>query len=857
VGVLDEILAWSSGRPLWQRDALRRLVVRTRLEPSDIDELVDLAKHDDKGALPVRPITAQDVAVAPTPGLPVTIRAISQVTNVNALADGQTLPFDQKGLTVVYGDNGAGKSGYVRILRKVCRARARDEEILPNVFAEDAGAPGETSACISYGHGAAEEVTKWVDGVAGPDALSLVNVFDSACAAVYVTGTQDIAYVPFGLDLLTRLAETCGVIRSRLEGEANSDSKKLSAPPSGIAETPTGRWIRSLGEKTSSEEVEARTNFDSAASGRKTAIEKALVTDNPLKQADELRVRLRRYKKVQETLEKAVELLSADRVEELEKVHAALKIAVASKRLALAASSGASVMEGVGAPAWERMWEAAEEFHLLHSQDPLSSAERCPLCQQLLGADASERFRLFAEYFLSKASQDESSLRDQLRLALEHIGALDLGENLNDTLDELRAQAPDIADQVASFISAIRPVQVAVSEFAEEGDVITLAPAPVLDLGSLTTHVGELAQLIGDLEARADQKELQELRDELEELNARSWASGMRPQVREEVARLARESLRDSALTKTSTNAITMKAHELTEKYVTDQLRERFKQELDTITGRSLRVRLIAEAERGSGYFRLQLFHDNYPISTPLSRVASEGELRAISLAAFLSEVSDETTKSCLVFDDPVSSLDLPNRERIALRVVEIAAGRQVIVFTHDLFFLIHLRDLAQRLNVDCQTYSVVRRLDESGVFHDDVPWEAKSLSSQVGALRKACQQLQGEGKSLTIGEFNSRVERICKDLRKAIETAIEEVLLGGIVGRYQRAIHSGPLLKLKAIESSDLQLLDKLMSRYSVYEHAQSTASAAAFPDLSEVGADVESLDAWRRDYGKRFDGK
>jgi len=46
------------------------------------------------------------------------LRAIHGAENVNALKAGERLTFDKTGLTVVYGDNGSGKSGYARILNK-------------------------------------------------------------------------------------------------------------------------------------------------------------------------------------------------------------------------------------------------------------------------------------------------------------------------------------------------------------------------------------------------------------------------------------------------------------------------------------------------------------------------------------------------------------------------------------------------------------------------------------------------------------------------------------------------------------------------------------------------------------------
>jgi hypothetical protein len=43
--VLETILAWSEDRPAWQRDALRRIVAKGRLDAEDHRELIDLCKQ--------------------------------------------------------------------------------------------------------------------------------------------------------------------------------------------------------------------------------------------------------------------------------------------------------------------------------------------------------------------------------------------------------------------------------------------------------------------------------------------------------------------------------------------------------------------------------------------------------------------------------------------------------------------------------------------------------------------------------------------------------------------------------------------------------------------------------------------
>jgi hypothetical protein len=61
-----------------------------------------------------RPIQL-DANIAPVPTLAsehVQLRAIKNLIRVNAIAEAHKLPIGGSGLTVIYGDNGAGKSGY-------------------------------------------------------------------------------------------------------------------------------------------------------------------------------------------------------------------------------------------------------------------------------------------------------------------------------------------------------------------------------------------------------------------------------------------------------------------------------------------------------------------------------------------------------------------------------------------------------------------------------------------------------------------------------------------------------------------------------------------------------------------------
>lgn len=82
------------------------------------------------------------MAAPSDPARLVQLLAIKELANVGAGRG--SLPIAEAGLTAIYGENGAGKSGYSRILKHACRARDQRGFILP-VGREDGSCEGCSS----------------------------------------------------------------------------------------------------------------------------------------------------------------------------------------------------------------------------------------------------------------------------------------------------------------------------------------------------------------------------------------------------------------------------------------------------------------------------------------------------------------------------------------------------------------------------------------------------------------------------------------------------------------------------------------------------------------------------------------
>jgi energy-coupling factor transporter ATP-binding protein EcfA2 len=124
-------------------------------------------------------------------GNAVRLRCISNPVGINALATDQSLEMEPNGLTVVYGDNGSGKSGYVRILKHACRSRDDKSAILPDI-----NGPKDAlqSAKIAFQRGGINSQMNWEPDVAKHADLPSISIFDSKSANTHLSGQHQIAY---------------------------------------------------------------------------------------------------------------------------------------------------------------------------------------------------------------------------------------------------------------------------------------------------------------------------------------------------------------------------------------------------------------------------------------------------------------------------------------------------------------------------------------------------------------------------------------------------------------------------------------------------------------------------------------
>jgi hypothetical protein len=423
---LAELVAWSGNCPVWQRDALRRLCAQDQLTEEDLNALTTMCKAGGQGAVSLTREHVRDPAAGSET---VTLRAMHDVHHVNALAAGERLTFDKTGVTIIYGDNGSGKSGYARVLKRVCRARlARDESILPNIYSSVIGTP---TAVIDFSVNGQNRATTWMLERAADPLLSAVSVFDCRTANVHVDQTNNVAYTPLPLKMLASLAQVCQDVKQRINNEIKALQQQTPASiskPKCPPNTKVGRIIVELSASTKPDTVTALATLSEAEKTRLAVLNADLASD-PVRTARQLQTSKKTIDTLIIRLQRLAAGLADNKVDELISAHRDWK---AAQTASLAASSvlfSDDPLPDIGSDGWRALWEAARAYSQTAAYPerafPVTDDEaRCVLCQQELGPPATDRLNRFEAFVKDQSKRREGTARAVYELLRQGIREL-------------------------------------------------------------------------------------------------------------------------------------------------------------------------------------------------------------------------------------------------------------------------------------------------------------------------------------------------------------------------------------------------------------------------------------------------
>ncbi|MBB2931299.1 AAA family ATPase [Paraburkholderia silvatlantica] len=856
MALLDEILKWSQSelKP-WQQDAVRRLFLapKTGLSDDDWSEIYTLllAEHElpnPDGLTPV-PLSAENLPVNQATVAPVVLKAMRDTKYLNRLAKGQILTFAPSGLTVIFGGNGSGKSGYSRALKRACRARDQVEPVHPDASDVQSVAhiPEATFDVLDQG---AEIALTWRRGIQPPEKLASIAVFDSHCARVYLTAEQDAAIVPYGLSVVEDLgSKVLPNLKRRLDHERAAIDID-TAPFSNLrGDTAVGQLIANLSHKTDIAAIEKLGTPDQTELERLADLQKLLKEADPKTTANNLSAQAKRVTEVSQRLDKAYAWVKDESIQRLRALVDGAAIATQAEKVAADAfRAGETLLPGTGEPTWKALFDSArrysEEVAYQGHTFPHTDDAVCVLCQQPL-ADGAQRLLRFDQFIKADAAKAAQKAREDLATGIGKVANAVLSQELLASMSqELEAMESGLPALIVAFEAGVEARRSAMLAASRSGEWDSLTSLPEDPRPKLDALASKLVQRAAGLNNAADAAARQKLEREHNELLARQQLAPVRPAVVALVSRMKLHKQLERCEADLKTNRITSKSKEFATIGVNQALATALNDEFVRLGIGHIKTKLIPRGDKSKNKYRLGL---NLPGTFNLEEILSEGEQRSISIGCFLAELRQFSHKGAIVFDDPVSSLDHWRRQYVAQRLAEEARDRQVIVFTHDTVFLALLEDAAERAQVCIHSQNLEWQNGYPGVVVSGLPWDHQPYSQRIDTLERTHRKLEKDWPAYPNAEQLGQIRHQYSLLRSTIERVIQDLILGGVIRRHHEYVKAGDLRRVVGFPLSEQQEYDRLITRCNRVTEAHDPSSAQNLPPPTavELGADLAALRA------------
>ncbi|MDP2653904.1 MAG: hypothetical protein Q8Q08_07730 [Candidatus Omnitrophota bacterium] len=831
-----ELEKWFQDRPKWLQDAARRILQNGILTDADFDELYAICTDEAAQkavkftGLPTGSLIIQDSTK------PLHLEAINEVHGINALILSRPLEFGKTPLCIVYGLNGSGKSGYVRLLKHACGVR-HPGEILGDVFKT---APAPQSAQLTVDDSGQVKILKW----AGAPLRELrgVEIYDTACSHIYVNEEREVSYEPGILRFFTGLTDACTVLSKRIQGQIKINASKKPTFPSDLISTSGYVWYSSIAATTSEQEVSEKTAWTQQDEASLIEIRKRLGEIDPGARAVELRRKKESILSLADNLSKSYESLSDDRCAEYLKVKEdAILKQNAVEAFAKKAFKDAP-LAGTGSGEWRALWEVAR----LYSEKKAYPDEvfpvirpdaSCLLCQRKLDPETGERLDSFEEFVkgeLQGLAVEVEKLMQEMESRFLNVPS---PEEINSMLDVAGCANAEVRKIIIDFGSALT-IRKQTNIPAKSLDAISPLP-PAGGLNHLKGFVGEMEKQALKCDEDAKGQNRPQLEEDRNELLARGWLNQQRKAIKDEVDRLQHLRLLENALRLTDTTTLSKKKSALSTDLITNAYVQRFQAELKHLRASQVSVELRKTgAEVGRIYHGI--FIRNASESIKAGDILSEGEFRIVSLAAFLADTEGRGSKTPFVFDDPISSLDQDYEQVTAERLIELSSSRQVIVFTHRLSLVGLLQKYAKKEKIDpaivCLSKSRIGDVSDAIMWSKTGPTANRFLQDRIKQLKVA----------LTEGdeEYEKETKALCRDIRVLLEHVVEVDLLAGIIRRYEPDVQTkGKIETLAEITKDNCKFMDDMLTKYSFYEHSQPEEAPVKLPGHEEIEEDLKRI--------------
>lgn len=824
--ITEDILEWIATLPNWQQKLSYVLIDKRSITEEELNEIYELFKVEmslSEGDLSSYEIHEHAYEVEESHVIK--WRGVENLHGVNRLKSGQVLNVSD-GLTIVYGENGSGKSGYTRLLNNAFISRG-DQEILNNIYSDHSE---EISADFKFSVDGKIEVYHFPDRKDDYPFKSIRN-FDAKSASDDMNRETTIDFAPSELSFFDKLLSACGDIQKKLDEERNA--KKIDNPTLKFFTIP-GKALEQMEGLSFNSDINALKEMFAVTEEEKNQFEK-IKTEKAGLIALDINRQISAIDQVVDVLKTAIckidlfkQVISVENIEIYNE-----QISFLNKSMLLQKTDGLAMLETegielLGSQEWKQFISAAKGYY-----DAISQHDRCPLCGQKI--DETELIFKYWKYLESDAEKNIKIGKEALKNTKDVLNNLDLVFLNRSSVQEqwLLDNYKNETEEISSAFKKAVDIRKGLLDAIDNNAPICKIEYELPDINGLITKINEKRK---GLNQDRVNKRIAECEKIEQEYIDKTKVLDLIPTITSYIEYLKWDSKAEKS--KIKTRGITTKQKDLFEKYVTDDYLDVFAEECKKLNA-NFDVEIVSRGSSGQTLKKLQIR------GTAPGKVLSEGEQRAISIANFLTEVRMDSRNVGIVLDDPVCSLDHKRRSLIVRRLLEEALKRQVVIFTHEITFFMELKTEAEKNDVVMEQKTIRNYCNEPGDISSLIPWQGMNIKDRIGKLKNDLQSIVSLYNSGDMDRYYYRAKEWCELLRESWERAVEEILFGDAIQRYNPCVQTQRLRKAPFTHELYSEL-EQGMTECSAWCHDQARAINGDIPTLDDLKGFIECFEKY-----------
>ena len=449
--ILEQTIEWVKDKDSFIQNVLFRILSKNHLSDIDLSELENLlldVEYHQKAEEKIAEEKFKELIEDLDSQNDTTLLSISENENINALVDNSKLSFKKNGLTVIYGDNGSGKSSYVSILKQVCNTRGGYPLITKNLY-KSGSFELDQKAVVSHEQNSEVKTVKWINQTIDNSDLKSVDVFDSKSANHYIEGQDEIAFIPSDLAVIEKLGSSLKKIESNIKirldklhlkkfdcsfliDEVSTDNQKIIET---LSQGTDINLVRSF-QKLNDDQLADLTSFEEKILKLKSEDPKKIIAENIKNIA--------RFNVVKAKLNEIQSFLNLDTTDNIKSLSNNLKTKKELRDSSTKETFSNIEFSNVGSDIWKELWLAAKKF-IEEGKGVFpdnKEGAKCPLCIQDLSPKATDRFKTFESYLKEKFEQEYSEARIALGVQYKAI------KNLKFTFPDLEETEKDLKKEI-------------------------------------------------------------------------------------------------------------------------------------------------------------------------------------------------------------------------------------------------------------------------------------------------------------------------------------------------------------------------------------------------------------------------